>query len=648
MRALWVVLLMLASPVLMGANWTHGPSGSSACSEIRHGPMPTSCYSDFSSDVEPTVALDVRKCLSVDVEMFPDTADGGNTTSVVQLYSCTSASSPSTSVCNSLGTALSSSNPQVQGSGMSYLWYDVTSFDTSAEVRLRTTCNSGSSGGGGSGGGSSSDSSTSSLVAGSSAAAAEVITTLVDTYYLFPLGLAETYDASSEFTVSVSGNEACYSGDTKQFNLSAAISFDRTTGSSNTGINVSFAKAATGAHVDGDEFGTEYMRSINSTQIGMGGLIGSTSLSSGDCIALMISSDDAAFGFTMEGVGINISEPAGAAGRNTTSPTQIQIPVTTAGNILQGTGSTWAEVPNDFGTILALEQFAVSCPDGATIRVDTALTPPWLCVDWATGLPPAVGLADGAETIFFASMDGQNCDEEVNTAWTQTAANAGSPTFVTTGSVVSTPSGTYTGNYWMEMATDTDSCTFTSGAAGPDLFEAVTDYFSICYKAAATGSANVDVHILDRNGSFRVFHDLSGTAADPDPTFEIDGGTGAIFNDWGRATDPSGDLWSDGAWHSVCISTCDDTEGDCTAGASVKIWVDGVSETLDGTTGDLSWTGIADVSTVLELGRGQSGNNLSGGLDEVWITRKFLSDAEALEYHCDGASGDYELTGGGC
>ncbi len=338
----------------------------------------------------------------------------------------------------------------------------------------------------------------------------------------------------------------------------------------------------------------------------------------------------------------------GGGGGDISSTTQIKIPVTTPGNVLRGAGSTWSETPNDFGTILTLEQFAISCPDGATIRIDTARTPPWICVDWNTGLPPAVGLKDDASTIFFASMDGQNCDEEANAAWTQTSANDGTPTFVSTGVVVSDPAGDYVGNYWMEMSADTDGCTFTNDAAGPELFEAVDDYFTVCYKAAVTGVASAAMNLMDRNNTFRVWHDTSGAATDADPAAEIDGATGGIFNKWIRATDPAGDLWSDGAWHSVCISTCDDTEVDCTTGSAVKVWVDGNTETLDSTSGSLAWTGLADTTSDFDIGTAPSGDNMTGGLDEVWIARKFLSDAEALRYHCDGASGSYTISGGGC
>lgn len=107
-------------------------------------------------------------------------------------------------------------------------------------------------------------------------------------------------------------SEICYTGSaTTNFEVIAAISFDRSTGSGVDDIKFAFGKGTTGAIDDGNEFGPEWDRTISVNAIhGMGAMLTVVGLATNQCIAILgqVSDVSGGSGYSMHGIGISIRE----------------------------------------------------------------------------------------------------------------------------------------------------------------------------------------------------------------------------------------------------------------------------------------------------------------------------------------------------
>lgn len=139
-------------------------------------------------------------------------------------------------------------------------------------------------------------------------------TSVTSTYGVLKLSLTKTLDPTNMFAVSASGDEVCYSGTLPTtFFIEAPISFERTSGGGSEIFTLAFAKGASSAIGNGDEFGDEYQREMVGTgPVGMGALGASVELSPATpCLSILIKTSGTTPGITLRAMELKLYQPAG-------------------------------------------------------------------------------------------------------------------------------------------------------------------------------------------------------------------------------------------------------------------------------------------------------------------------------------------------
>lgn len=141
--ALLVVLSGLMLPLSAGADWLFNCQVGDPTTRVKPGGY--ACHLPTSATDSPSI-LDTSQCENIDIFLYDNiTGDGSGGTSIVDVYHCpvtATVSADNTLSCSQLAatTALSSSNPEVQGAGIVRLFLDVTAGAVSGETLLMARC----------------------------------------------------------------------------------------------------------------------------------------------------------------------------------------------------------------------------------------------------------------------------------------------------------------------------------------------------------------------------------------------------------------------------------------------------------------------------------------------------------------------------